>query len=227
MKIRLSIIILSCFLFTMMSCKKNRHEEFGRELAKSFKSKKYKDFDTTAYFATFKEQLVKEKGNIYHPQWIKKIYDNETAGLTLIGEFLVNGQLDTLGYYLKRSIYHGLNPTYFHADEIDRLLKEVKTTKFKSVEESYPLLASLEILSADGLINYSNILKYGAVNPKNIFSRYYVKVDRPDIIDAKSSLEQLNLNEFLKDLQPKNGYYRRLQNVLINEDIKQPISASE
>src|SRR5690606_7398319 len=84
-------------------------------------------------------------------------------------------------------------------------------------EESYPLLAQLEILCADGLINYSNILKYGAVNPKNIYGRYYVKVERPDLIDSQKSLDQLKLAELLRDIQPKNGYYQRLQNVLINQ----------
>lgn len=227
MNIKSTILLLSCFLMIMMSCKKNRHEEFGRELAKNFKSNKYKNFDTTAYFQVFKQQLAKEKDKIHNPIWMGKIYNDEIAGLTLIGEFLVDGQLDTLGYYLQRSIYHGLDPNYFHASEIDTLLKQVKNTKFKNVEESYPLLASLEILSADGLINYANILKYGAVNPKNIFSRYYDDVERPDLIEAKSSIEQLDLVKFIHDVQPKNGYYQRLQNVLINEDIKQPLSPEQ
>ncbi len=217
MKFKSTLIIFCSFLLLFSSCKKYKHEEFGRDLAKAFKSKKYKDFDTTAYYTVFKEQLKKEKGTIHHPIWLSKIYDSEDKGLTLIGNFLVKGEIDTLHEFLVTSMYHGLNPDYFHANTIGSLLKQVKETKFKSVEESYPLLAQLEILCADGLINYSNILKYGAVNPKNIYGRYYVKVERPDLIDSQKSLDQLKLAEFLREIQPKNGYYQRLQNVLINK----------
>lgn len=224
MKFRYALLIITSLLFVLTSCKKYRHEEFGRDLAKAFKSKKYKDFDTTAYYAVFKEQLKEQKSTIHHPIWLSKIYDNEDNGLTLIGNFLINGEIDTLHGFFITSIYHGLNPEYFHAKKIGTLLKQVKETKFKSVEESYPLLAQLEILCADGLINYSNILKYGAVNPKNIHGRYYVKVERPDLIDSQKSLDQLKLVEFLREIQPKNGYYQRLQNVLIN---KAEITADE
>ncbi|RZJ78385.1 MAG: peptidoglycan-binding protein, partial [Chryseobacterium sp.] len=217
MKFRYILIIFIGILVSMSSCKKYRHEEFGKDLAKAFKSKEYKNFDTTAYYTVFKEQLKKEKGTIHHPVWLSKIYDSEEQGLTLIGNFLVNGEIDTLARFLRTSMYHGLDPKYFHSEKIDQLLQQVKETKFKSVEESYPLLAQLEILSADGLINYSNILKYGAINPKNIYGRYYVKVERPDLIDSQKSLDQLELAEFLKEIQPKNGYYQRLQNVLINK----------
>jgi len=221
-----SALFIAC-LFLFVSCKKYKHEEFGRDLAKTFKSKKYKDFDTTAYYHVFKKQLVKEKERIHNPKWISKMYEEEEKGLTLIGDFLINGELDTLSRYLKLSVFHGLNPSYFHAKEIDDLLHQVKTKKFKKVEESYPLLASLEILSADALINYSNILKYGAVNPKNIFGRYYVSVKRPDFIDSHKTLDQLQLANFLKDIQPKNGYYQRLQNLLINEQPEQALSAND
>lgn len=218
MSIKSTLITLCSLLFVLTSCKKYKHEEFGKDLAKAFKSKKYKDFDTTAYYSVFKAQLKKEKNNIHHPIWLGKMYQTEDKGLTLIGNYLVTGGIDSLEYYFKASIYHGLNPDYFHTKEISAILEQVKTTKFKSVEESYPLLARLEILSADGLINYSNILRYGAVNPKNIHGKYYVKVERPDLIDSQNALEQIELLKFLQDIQPKNGYYQRLQNILINGD---------
>ncbi len=202
----------------IVSCSKGRHEEFGRDLAKVFKSKKYKDFDTTAYNEVFRTQYKEIKPQLHDPIWISKIYKEEDKGLTLMGAFLVNGQLDTLHQYLLNAKYHGLNPDYFHADKITELMKEVKTKKFKKVEDSYPVLAQLELYCADGLINYANILRYGAVNPKTVLSRYYVSVSRPDIIDAKKTLAQLDMVKFLQELQPKNGYYQRLANLIINDD---------
>lgn len=211
----LLLFTLSCFM--AVSCSKGKHEEFGLDLAKAFKSKKFKDFDTTAYNEVFKKEYKKLKPNLHDPIWISKIYKEEDKGLTLLGDFLINGGLDTLNQYLVNSKYHGLNPDYFHANHIGELLSQVKTKKFKSVEESYPILAQLELYAADGLINYAGILKYGAVNPKTVLKRYYVDVKRPQIIEAQQALAQIDLPKFLADLQPKNGYYQRLMNLLIND----------
>ena len=75
----------------------------------------------------------------------------------------------------------------------------------------------MELYSADAFINYVNILKYGAINPKTIFSTYYVSIKRPTYDDALNTLSQADLVNYLKEVQPKNGYYQRLMNLLINE----------
>lgn len=217
MKIKQLLLLFVTSSFMIVSCSKGRHEDFGRDLAKAFKSKKYKDFDTTAYNEVFKQQYKQLKPKLHDPIWISKIYKEEDKGLTLLGNFLVNGKLDTLHQYLLNARFHGLNPDYFHANVIGDLLTEVKTRKFKSVEESYPVLAELELYCADGLINYAGILKYGAVNPKTVLARYYVDVKRPQIIEAQQALDQMDISKFLADIQPKNGYYQRLMNLLIND----------
>ncbi len=218
MKIKELLILFVVTSFMVVSCSKGRHEEFGRDLAKAFKSKKYKDFDTAAYNQVFLTEYKKLKPKLHDPIWISKIYKEEDKGLTLLGDFLVNGKLDTLHQYLLNSKFHGLNPDYFHANVITDLLTQVKTKKFKSVEESYPVLAQLELYCADGLINYAGILKYGAVNPKTVLSRYYVDVKRPQIIEAQQALDQIDLAKFMVEIQPQNGYYQRLMNLLINDE---------
>lgn len=227
------IRILPLFIFAslfIMSCSKNRHEEFGRDLAKAFKNNKYKNFDTSEYYQVFKQELVKLKPQLHDPNWISKIYNADEKGLILMGEFLANGEIDTLNQFLLNAKFHGLKPTYFHAQEISALLDKIKNSNFKKVEDSYPLLAQLELFSADGLINYANILKYGAINPKTVLERYYVSVKRPNIIEAQRAIEQLELGKFLNEIQPKNGYYQRLMNLLINDENEsnpQKLSASD
>ncbi len=227
MKIKPFLALLLVSTLFLMSCSKGKHEEFGKNLAKTFKNKKFLNFDTAIYYQVFKKELIKIKPQLHDPKWITKIYDADEKGLTLMGSFLVNGGLDTLNQFLLNAKYHGLNSEYFHAQEITLLLNKIKNTKFKKVEDSYPILAQLELYSADGLINYANILKYGAVNPKTIFESYYVSVDRPAIIDAQHTLEQLNLGDFLKDLQPKNGFYQRLMNLLINDEEARKLTAQD
>ena len=144
LKYILALISISSILF--MSCSKGKHEEFGRRLAKAFKSKKYKNFDTEAYTEVFKTELKKLKPELHDPNWISKIYtDDNENGLTLVGAFLVNGKLDNLHQNFLNAKYHGLSPEFFHADKMTDLLNIVKTKKFKSVEESYPYLAQLEL----------------------------------------------------------------------------------
>ena len=226
MKTKLTLLLLTVALITA-SCSKNRHEEFGRDLAKAFESKKYKNFDTTAYFAVFKSRLSAENNEIHNPKSIKKIYNTEEKGLTLIGEFLIKGQLDTLVNFLERADEHGLNPQYFHADVIKGLIKRAKKEKFKNINLAYPVLADIELYCADGLINYANFMTYGAVNPKNILSRYYVSVDRPDIVSAQASLEQLNLVKFLNGLSSKDEPYEKLHGLLVEDKSTHTLTASD
>lgn len=211
------ILLFLSISLIITSCGKNRHENFGRDLAKAFKIRKYKNFDTSAYYAVFKDQLAKHSTDLHNPKSIAKIYTSEDKGLTLIGDFLIKGQLDTLVDFLAHADEHGLNPQYFHVDELKSLLIKAKTFKFKKVNDAYPVLANIELLSADGLINYANFMKYGAINPKELFSRYYVSVDRPDIVSAEKSLDQLNLTKFLNSLTPKDEAYLNLHRILVQD----------
>ena len=226
MKTKLTLLLL-CVALIIASCGKKRHEDFGRDLAKAFKSKKYKNFDTTAYYAVFKSRLSADNNEIHNPKSIKKIYDTEEKGLTLIGEFLIKGQLDTLVNFLERADEHGLNPQYFHADVIKGLIKRAKKEKFKNINLAYPVLADIELYCADGLINYANFMTYGAVNPKNILSRYYVSVDRPDIVSAKAHIEQINLVEFLNGLSSKDQPYENLHRLLVQDKESPTLTSSD
>ncbi len=226
MKSKVCLLLLSIALI-IASCSKNRHEEFGKDLAKAFKSKKYKNFDTTAYFAVFKSRLSADNNEIHNPITIKKIYSTEEKGLTLIGEFLIKGQLDTLVSFLEKADEHGLDPQYFHTNVIKELINRAKTEKFKYIKLAYPVLADIELYCADGLINYANFMTYGAVNPKTVLSRYYVSVDRPDILSAEKSLEQLNLVKFLNGLSSKDKPYKTLQKLLVNDKLKPTLNPAE
>ena len=218
MRIKQIILLFIASSFLIVSCSKSRHEEFGRKLSKIYKSKQYKNFVAADYDVVFKQELEKLKPELHDPKWIDKIYQQDDNGLILLDEFLVDGKIDSLHQYLLNAKFHGLSSSYFHADKMTVLLDSLKFTKFKDVKESYPLLAKLELYSADGLVNYANILKYGAVNPKDVQASYYVSVARPNFVDAEKTLDSLDMTNLLRNIQPKNGYYQRLQNLLINDE---------
>ncbi|MFD1630176.1 L,D-transpeptidase family protein [Pseudopedobacter beijingensis] len=217
--LRTLLFAIFSMLFVLMSCKRYKHEEFGNDLAQEYKNKRYKNFDTTAYFEIFKVELKQQEQKIHHPKWLQEIYSSPDKGLTVLGTHLLNGGVDSLQKYLSQSVMHGFDPEYFHSSEIKTLLQTVKEAKFKDINEMYPVLSRLEILSADGLINYANFLRYGAVNAKSLYGRYFDKIDRPDLIRSQQALDQLDLIAFLEEIQPKSEDYLNFQKLLSHSEL--------
>jgi len=190
--------------------------EIGKVLSEHFKNKIYKDFDTVAYDSIFVKTMDSLSGNFINPKTIKAFYSHNYNQPKLVSRFYINGELDSLVVYLNESGAHGFNPKIFKGDEISDLLEVLTANKFKKVEESYPVIAKLELLSANAYLNYTNYLKYGVVNPRNIFSRYYIKVGRPDSTGMVKLLEGNNLVENLKSAQPKSTQYKALQSAYLS-----------
>lgn len=135
--------------------------EIGKVLSEHFKNKIYKDFDTVAYDSIFVKTMDSLSGKFVNPKTIKAFYADNYAQPKLVTQFYINGELDSLVNYLDQSEVHGFNPKIFKGDEIKSLLAVLTANKFKKVEESYPVIAKLELLSANAYLNYNNYLKYG------------------------------------------------------------------
>lgn len=190
--------------------------EIGKVLSEHFKNKMYKDFDTVAYDSIFVKTMDSLSGKFINPKTIKAFYNNNFNEPKLVTRFYIDGELDSLVSYLNESEVHGFNPKIFKGDEITDLLELLTANKFKKVEESYPVIAKLELLSANAYLNYTNYLKYGVVNPRNIFSRYYIKVGRPDSAGMLQLLDSKNLVDNLKSAQPKSPQYKALQSAYLS-----------
>lgn len=185
--------------------------QIGKVLSEHFKNKMYKDFDTVAFDSVFSNTLDSLSKSFINPKTIIAYYSANANEPQLVTNFYTSGQLDSLLGYLERSKEHGINPKIFKSDEIKSLLSTLSANKFKKVDESYPIIAKLELLSANAYLNYNNFLKYGLVNPRNIFSRYYIKVKRPDSLGMMKILASENLVDTLKNAQPKSEQYKGLQ----------------
>lgn len=190
--------------------------EIGKVLSEHFKNKIYKDFDTIAYDSVFVKTMDDLSGSFINPKTIKAFYALNTNEPRLVTKFYINGELDTLVSFLQNSKVHGFNPEVFKTNEIKTLLDELTSNKFKTVDESYPVIAKLELLSANAYLNYNNFLRYGVVNPRNIFSRYYIKVKRPDSLNMTRLLNTESLIDSLRNAQPKSAQYKGLQSAYLN-----------
>lgn len=189
--------------------------EIGKVLAEHFKNKVYKDFDTIAYDSVFVKTLDSLSESFINPKTIKSFYAANSNEPKMVTKFYINGELDSLVEFLNNSTIHGFNPKIFRVDEIKTLLTELSANEIKKVENSYPIIAKLELLSANAYLNYNNYLKFGVVNPRNIFSRYYIKVKRPDSVGMIKLLGSESLVEELRNAQPKSAQYKALQSAYL------------
>ncbi|HEY0245311.1 MAG TPA: L,D-transpeptidase family protein, partial [Mucilaginibacter sp.] len=100
--------------------------------------------------------------------------------------------------------------------------KEIKT-----LDQAYHAIAELELLTANSLIRYANTLQYGAVNPKNIYARYYTVTAHPDSASMMKVFHVTDLNKYLDSIQPKNPQYTTLQKALADGTAAPGMSAEE
>ncbi|MDQ7949841.1 MAG: L,D-transpeptidase family protein, partial [Pedobacter sp.] len=131
---------------------------------------------------------------------------NENSPL-LVTRFYDDGSLDSLLSYLSKSRADGFNPSVFNLEEIDRLLKVLNADQFKKIEEVYPIIAQLELKTADAVLKYASFMKYGCVNPRKLYNRFYINLKRPDSLGLDSMLHTADLKQLLRQAQQTSiGY---------------------
>ncbi|RZL34550.1 MAG: L,D-transpeptidase, partial [Pedobacter sp.] len=183
-------------------------------LAEHFDNKIYNKFDTLSYYPIFSKKLDDLSSSLSNPKTTKAFYNSNHNNPILVTRFFANGEIDSLLRYLQLTKEDGINPASLKIAELDGLVKTLNANQFKSIEEVYPIIAELEIKTADALLRYTSFMKYGVVNPRNIFNRYYIKVKRPDSLMLDSILHTKNMVAVLKDAQPTSKSYLDLKKML-------------
>ena len=101
--------LLLCLLFSACDWFKAK-PEIGIVLAKHFKNKLYKKFDTAAYHFVFEEKLQELTASLSNPIVTRVHYTKNEFKPTLITNFYPTGELDSLKKYIERSRGDGFNP---------------------------------------------------------------------------------------------------------------------
>ena len=99
---------------------------------------------------------------------------------------------------LDASSVRGFNSKIFSYQEILTLIEKLKISDFKTINGSYQLIARL---SAEAFVRYSNYLKFGLVNPKKVFLRYYIYTKQAYSAFTYSILNSVSIINALKALQ--------------------------
>jgi murein L,D-transpeptidase YcbB/YkuD len=203
----ISLFLCACGWF-------NKEPEIATVLTEHFKNKLYKKFDTTAYDLIFKEKLAEYKDKLIHPNVTSAFYAANNNQPVLVTKFYTSGALDTLINTLLSSKADGINPEVFDVAAIKQLKNTLDGNKFKNIAEVYPVIADLEIKSANAFLKYQQVMKYGCVNPRNIFNRYYIVAKRQDSVTVDSLLRTDDMVTILHQAQPKNKAYLDLKRAL-------------
>jgi murein L,D-transpeptidase YcbB/YkuD len=68
-------------------------------------------------------------------------------------------------------------------------------------------------------VAYISSIKYGVVNPKRLYGRYFVPQKRMSYGKVVQMLDSVKIGTVLTDIQPKNQYYTRFQDLLENGNL--------
>ncbi|HEX8608106.1 MAG TPA: L,D-transpeptidase, partial [Pedobacter sp.] len=206
------LLFSSCKLFV-------ETPEIGLLLEKRFKNKLYKDFDTAAYNQVFAKHLDSISKGLPNAAVLKSFYQAKNQNPDWVTRFYFNGELDSLQNYISRSKAHGYNPAIFENEKLKALLESLTVNKFKSILDVYPVVADLELTAASSAIKYYNFVNFGSLNPRKIFTRYFIPVKRPDSTSTRSVLETKSILGLIKQIQPTSEAYTVLQKALASYEV--------
>jgi len=115
---------------------------------------------------------------------------------------------------LEKADEHGLDKENYHFSAIANNFYDAINDTINNPQRLIQL-ADAEILLTDALLKYSYHLRYGIINPKQIFPDSYTLpvVDSTDR-DLTQPLRQSDVINYLYSIQPKSEKYKKLQKAL-------------
>jgi murein L,D-transpeptidase YcbB/YkuD len=210
------LLVLSVTVFTFQSCKKKR-SALANVLYKKTHNKVFKNYDADEFAVVFKAVLDSEKAKIPHGDVIVAHYQTDDYRPDFVLDHLFNNDLLTAVSYFEKADEHGLDSSIFQPDEIRQMVAKFKVKNgIKTIEEAYHDMAELEIAASNSLIDYSNDLQYGVVNPKKIFKRYFMATREPDTASMAHVFHISNMEAYLDSVQPQNPQYYVLQKAFLS-----------
>lgn len=123
--------------------------------------------------------------------------------------------IDSLISVLSKSEEHGIDPNRYQIGLIERVFDSTFQNNLEP-NKRYEHLAELDFLLSHAILKYAFDLRYGVLNPKDIFPTIYFNMPVADSLQKKlfEPLEQSSIHQYLNNIQPKNPKYKLLQTAL-------------
>lgn len=112
--------------------------------------------------------------------------------------------------FLLRAEDHGLDPLWYHAPQLEALLDDLLAGRVAEAKQD-ETLGTFELLLSDGLLRYSNHLRFGVVDPRRIDAGYHLPVQRGGLREFLEPLSTPDIIAYLTNIQPTDTRYLRLQ----------------
>jgi murein L,D-transpeptidase YcbB/YkuD len=211
-------LIFSILLLTFQSCKKKRPAIAGA-LFKITHNQVFREYTPEGFSDVLKKTFKDKKLQLQNAGVIYAFYEKNGFNPDLVTNHLFNGDLVTMISYYEKADEHGLSAKMFEAKKLDSLINTFNDkNKVKTLAQAYRDMAEIELMAANSLINYSNALQYGVINPKKIYQRYFMATKRPDSLFMTKIFYISNMQNYLDSIQPKSPQYIALQKVLISSE---------
>lgn len=214
-------------LLCLQACKKSR-SDLGKALFTETGNKVYKNIEPDAFVAVFKKKLAAERSGLSNPKLITAYYEQNDYEPVIVLKHLKDKNLELMLSYFEQSAAHGISPEYFKVADLRKRISLLYDKKgIKDTEEAYTVLAEIELMAANSLINYSNAMQYGIISPKRIYGAYYTDTKRPDSTAMNKVFAIADLKVFLDSIQPKDPHYVAMQAALKDNGAAPGMSADE
>ena len=212
---KLSLFIVLPVLFSIASCDKKTDPrldskfDFNKQM---FVSQIRNSFESIDSMNILRKSLSENYDTL------KLIYKERNFEPFFIKSFDSEFILDSVLLILGKAKEHGLNPEEYHLSVFDNLKEYTFNPSFSLTNEKrHGDLAHIEILLVDAILKFSEHMRHGRVNPRELyFDSYFLPVT--DSINQKyfEPLNQQNIIGYLRDIQPKSDKYLKLQTALKN-----------
>jgi L,D-transpeptidase YcbB len=115
--------------------------------------------------------------------------------------------------WLSNAWEHGLKPEWYHVSELRRAIAASMDGSVQR-EHQPALLARIDLLLSDALLQYSKHMRYGVFNPRAIDAAFYLPARTPSRRDFLEPLKSTNISAYLRNIQPSDPRYTGLQRAL-------------
>ncbi len=179
------------------------------------------NFDFSSYHTEFRKIFLSgdsvffnKDSSIFYFDTLKYFYSNRNFQPFFIKSYEEQDLIYKLLNIFNKADEHGLDPEAYHYSRISNAYSNSIRDSIESIER-YSSLAKAEFLLSDAILKYAYNLRYGVLNPKELFpDRYFLPVPDSSVRNLFEPLNQESIVEYLEKIQPKSEKYTKLQAAL-------------
>lgn len=155
-------------------------------------------------------RLSTDESSVNASHLIHKMYQKTGfKPLWTINQRLSSSAIEVI-HLINRAEHYGLDKSYYHVDQINRLYDNILKTK--NSDSLIMLRQDLELLLTDASLSFMIHLHSGIISTDSLFNDHFNSVLTDYLFE---SIRQKNITEKILALQPKNLHYRNLQQALV------------